>query len=235
MTTVGAYDPAVLAIVHGGVMHKHRQFDNLFVLDHPLIQHKLTLMRRQDTPTGLFRQLLREISLLMGYELTRPLPLATDHIVTPIGEMDAPILSGRKPAIVSILRAGLGMAEGLHELIPNAREGHIGLYRDPETHQPVEYYAKLPEPSGRLAILVDPMLATGNSARHAVDMLNHHGFADQNIRLMVLVAAPEGVRNLEGEHPQVQIYTAALDERLNENAYIVPGLGDAGDRLFGTK
>ena len=218
-----------------GAIRKHRKFETLFVLDHPLIQHKLSLMRRKDTPTGLFRQLLREISLLMGYELTRPLPITTERIATPIAEMDAPTLSGRKPVIVSILRAGLGMAEGLHELMPNAREGHIGLYRDPKTHKPVEYYCKLPEPSGRLAIVVDPMLATGNSLRHAIDLLNRHGFAGQNIRLMVLVAAPEGVANVAAAHPQVQIYTAALDERLNENAYIVPGLGDAGDRLFGTK
>jgi uracil phosphoribosyltransferase len=218
-----------------GVIRKHRKFESLFVLDHPLIQHKLTLMRREDTPTGLFRQLLREISLLMGYELTRPLPLTTERIATPIAGMEAPMLSGRKPVIVSILRAGLGMAEGLHELMPNAREGHIGLYRDPTTHTPVEYYCKLPEPAGRLAIVVDPMLATGNSLRHAIDLLNRHGFADQNIRLMVLVAAPEGVANVAAAHPQVQIYTAALDERLNDKAYIVPGLGDAGDRLFGTK
>ena len=218
-----------------GVIRKHRKFESLFVLDHPLIQHKLSLMRREDTPTGLFRQLLREISLLMGYELTRPLPLTTERITTPIAEMDAPMLSGRKPVIVSVLRAGLGMAEGLHELMPNAREGHVGLYRDPETHTPVEYYCKLPEPSGRLAIVVDPMLATGNSLRHAIDLLNRHGFADQNIRLMVLVAAPEGVANVAAAHPQVQIYTAALDEKLNDKAYIVPGLGDAGDRLFGTK
>lgn len=216
-------------------MRKDPRFENFFILDHPLIQHKLTLMRRRDTPTGLFRQLLREISLLMGYELTRPLPLTTERIETPLAETAAPILSGKKPAIVSILRAGLGMAEGLHELIPNAREGHIGLYRDPETKKPVEYYCKLPEPSGRLAILVDPMLATGNSVCHAVDMLNRHGFGDQNIRLMVLVAAPEGVCQVEDAHPQVQIFTAALDEKLNDHAYIVPGLGDAGDRLFGTK
>lgn len=216
-------------------MHKDPSFENLFVLDHPLIQHKLTLLRRKETPTGLFRQLLREISLLMGYELTRPLPLTTERIETPLMEMDAPILSGRKPVIVPILRAGLGMTEGLHELIPNARVGHIGLYRDPETKRPVEYYSKLPEPTGRLAILVDPMLATGHSVCYAVDLLNERGYADQNIRLMVLVAAPEGVRAVESEHPQVQIFAAALDERLNEKAYIVPGLGDAGDRLFGTK
>lgn len=215
-------------------MHRHERFGNLFVLDHPLIQHKLTLMRRQDTPTALFRQLLREISLLMGYELTRALPLAIERIVTPVAETDAPILSGGSPIIVSILRAGLGMADGLHALLPNAREGHIGIYREPVTHRPVEYYAKLPEAAGRSAILADPMLATGNSARHAVDLLNRHGFADRDIRLMVLVAAPEGVRNLGKSHPDVPVYTAALDERLNEKAYIVPGLGDAGDRLFGT-
>lgn len=216
-------------------MRKSPQFENLFVLDHPLIQHKLTLMRRSDTPTGLFRQLLREISLLMGYELTRPLPLTTERIETPVAETEAPILAGKKPAIVSILRAGLGMAEGVHELIPNAREGHIGLYRDPETKTPVEYYCKLPEASGRLAILVDPMLATGHSVCHAIDLLNRNGFADQNIRMMVLVAAPEGVRLVESAHPQVQIFAAALDDKLNDQAYIVPGLGDAGDRMFGTK
>jgi uracil phosphoribosyltransferase len=216
-------------------MRKSPQFENLFVLDHPLIQHKLTLMRRTDTPTGLFRQLLREISLLMGYELTRPLPLTSESIETPVARTEAPILAGKKPAIVSILRAGLGMAEGVHELIPNAREGHIGLYRDPETKKPVEYYCKLPEASGRLVLLVDPMLATGHSVCCAIDLLNSHGFGDQNIRLMVLVAAPEGVRQVESEHPQVQIFAAALDEKLNDDAYIVPGLGDAGDRLFGTK
>ena len=216
-------------------MRKHPNFENLFVLDHPLIQHKLTLMRRSDTPTGLFRQLLREIALLMGYELTRPLPLTTERVTTPVAEMDAPVLSGRKPVIVSILRAGLGMAEGLHELLPNAREGHIGLYRDPDTHEPVQYYVKLPKSAGRLCILVDPMLATGNSAKHAADMLNEHGYSDQNIRFMSLVAAPEGVRTFEAAHPNVHIYAAALDEKLNDKAYIVPGLGDAGDRLYGTK
>jgi uracil phosphoribosyltransferase len=216
-------------------MRKHSQFDNLFILDHPLIQHKLTLMRKRDTPTGLFRQLLCEIALLMGYELTRPLPLTTESIESPIGPMEAPVLSGRKPVIVSILRAGLGMAEGLHALLPNAREGHIGLYRDHETLLPVEYYVKLPAAAGRLCLLVDPMLATGHSARHAADVLNKHGFADQNIRFMALVAAPEGIRVFEETHPDVRIFTAALDEGLNKDSYIVPGLGDAGDRLFGTK
>lgn len=218
-----------------GLMRKIPNFENLFVLDHPLIQHKLTLMRRSDTPTGLFRQLLREIALLMGYELTRPLPLTMESVTTPVAEMQAPVLSGRKPAIVSILRAGLGMAEGLHELLPNAREGHIGLYRDPKTHEPVDYYVKLPTSAGRLCILVDPMLATGNSAVRAIDVLNENGYADQNIRFMALVAAPEGVRTFQEAHPNVHIYAAALDEKLNEKAYIVPGLGDAGDRLFGTK
>ncbi|MDH3702734.1 MAG: uracil phosphoribosyltransferase [Alphaproteobacteria bacterium] len=216
-------------------MQKHPDFQNLFVLDHPLIQHKLTLMRRRDTPTGLFRQLLREIALLMGYELTRPLPLTTAPIETPVAAMEAPVLSGRKPVIVSILRAGLGMVEGLHELLPNAREGHIGLFRDPATHRPVEYYVKLPEAAGRLCIVVDPMLATGHSAAYAVEVLKKNGFSMPNIRFMALVCAPEGVREFEQAHPGVPIFTAALDERLNENAYIVPGLGDAGDRLFGTK
>ncbi len=216
-------------------MQKHPDFDTLFVLDHPLIQHKLTLMRRQDTSTGLFRRLLREISLLMGYELTRSLPLTTEPIETPVAAMEAPVLSGRKPVIVSILRAGLGMVEGLQELLPNAREGHIGLFRDPATHRPVEYYVKLPEAADRLCILADPMLATGHSACYAVEVLTRHGYAASNIRFMALVCAPEGVREFERAQPGVPIFTAALDERLNENAYIVPGLGDAGDRLFGTK
>jgi uracil phosphoribosyltransferase len=216
-------------------MQKHPNFDALFVLDHPLIQHKLTLMRRRETPTGLFRQLLREIALLMGYELTRPLPLTMVSIETPVAAMQAPVLSGRKPVIVPILRAGLGMVEGLQELLPNAREGHIGLFRDPATHRPVEYYVKLPEAAGRLCILIDPMLATGRSASYAVDVLKKNGFSMPNIRFMALVCAPEGVREFERAHPGVPIFTAALDERLNEKDYIVPGLGDAGDRLFGTK
>jgi len=179
--------------------------------------------------------LLREISQLMGYEVTRQVPMASEAIETPIARMQAPVLSGRKPAIVGILRAGLGMTEGLHELMPSARAGHIGVYRDPESKRPVEYFAKLPEPEGRLFIVCDPMLATGYSAAHALDVLNAHGVEDLNIRLMVLVAAPEGVKVVLDSHPNVHIYTAALDERLDENAYIVPGLGDAGDRLFGTR
>jgi len=216
-------------------MRTHPDYPNLFILSHPLIQHKLTLMRDRKRSTSAFRALLREIALLMGYEITRDLPLTTERIETPLTAMDAPVLAGKKLSIVPILRAGLGMAEGLHDLVPSAREGHIGLYRDHDTKQPVEYLVKLPEPEGRIFILVDPMLATGNSAAHACDVLNRHGVEDANIRFMALVAAPEGVRVFHAAHPEVPVFTAALDSHLNENAYIVPGLGDAGDRMFGTK
>jgi len=211
------------------------RYPNVHILDHPLIQHKLTHMRDKRRSTSGFRTLLREISLLMGYEITRDLPLTTERIETPLTEMDAPVLSGKKLAIVPVLRAGLGMAQGLHELVPSAREGHIGLYRDHNTHQPVEYLIKLPEAEGRLFIVVDPMLATGNSAVYACDVLNRHGVTDENIRFMALVAAPEGVETFCRAHPKVEVFAAALDTRLNENAYIIPGLGDAGDRMFGTK
>ena len=216
-------------------MQTHPDYPNLFVVDHPLIQHKLTHMRDRERSTNGFRTLLREISLLMGYEITRNLPLDTKVIETPLERIEAPVLAGKKVALVSILRAGLAMTEGLHELIPSAREGHIGLYRDPETKMPVRYLVKLPEAEGRLFILVDPMLATGNSAVHAVDVLNDHGVPDDRIRFMALVSAPEGVRTLHGAHPAVPIYTAALDRQLNDHAYILPGLGDAGDRLYGTR
>lgn len=216
-------------------MINHPEFPNLFILDHPLIQHKLTLMRDKERSTGGFRTLLREISLLMGYEITRDLPLTTERIDTPLTAMDAPVIAGKKLAIVPVLRAGLGMAQGLHELVPSAREGHIGLYRDHDTKQPVEYLVKLPEPEGRVFIVVDPMLATGNSAVHAVDVLNRHGVPDENIRFLALVAAPEGAAIFHAAHPKVKVFTAALDSHLDENAYIVPGLGDAGDRMFGTK
>jgi uracil phosphoribosyltransferase len=212
-----------------------KEFPSLNVLNHPLIQHKLSMMRDKATPTTLFRQLLKEIALLMGYELTRNLPMTTQEIETPITAMQAPVIKGKKIAIVPILRAGLGMADGLMELVPAARMGHIGLYRDHDTKRPVEYFVKLPEPEGRIFILVDPMLATGHSASAAIDTLNKRGISDDNIRLMSLVAAPEGVRVVEAAHPEVPIFVAALDSHLNENAYIVPGLGDAGDRLFGTK
>ena len=211
------------------------EFPNLHVLDHPLIRHKLSLMRNVHTPTILFRQLLREISLLMGYEITRSLPMTTEPVTTPLTETVTQVIAGKKVAVVAILRAGLGMTESLQELIPSARMGHIGLYRDHETKRPVEYFIKLPEPEGRLFIVCDPMLATGYSAVAAVDLLNRHGVADDNIRFMALVTAPEGLRVFVAAHPKIPVFAAALDDRLDENAYIVPGLGDAGDRLFGTK
>ncbi|MGP1394889.1 MAG: uracil phosphoribosyltransferase [Inquilinaceae bacterium] len=213
----------------------HPDHPNLVVLDHPLIQHKLSHMRDRKRSTNMFRTLLREIALLMGYEVTRDLPMTTERVETPLETMDAPVLAGKKVALVSILRAGLGMTEGLSELIPSARLGHIGLYRDPETKMPVEYLVKLPEPQGRVFILVDPMLATGNSAVHAADVLNRHGVADESIRFLALVAAPEGVRTFHAAHPDVRVFTAALDRELDSHAYILPGLGDAGDRMFGTK
>ena len=206
----------------------------LHVVDHPLIQHKLTIMRMTETGGKDFRQLLNEITELMGYELTRDLPLDDIRINTPVAPMTGKAIMGKKLAIVPILRAGLGMVDGLLNLIPVAKVGHIGLYRDPETHEPVEYYCKLPaDIDGRLVIVVDPMLATGGSAADAITLIKTRGAT--NIRLLNLVAAPEGVAKVQSEHPDVDIYCAALDERLNEHAYIIPGLGDAGDRLFGTK
>ncbi len=216
-------------------MHTQPDFPNLFVLDHPLIQHKLSLMRDQSRSTMGFRQLLKEVSLLMGYELTRDLPLVSERVETPLARMEAPVLAGKKLVIVPILRAGLGMAQGLHELVPSAREGHIGLYRDPVTKQTGDYLVKLPEPEGRLFILADMMLATGNSAVCAADILNRQGVEDTQIRFMALVAAPEGVRAFHAAHPRIPIYLAALDSHLDDDGFIVPGLGDAGDRLFGVK
>ena len=206
----------------------------LHIIDHPLIQHKLTIMRDKRTGAKEFRELLDEITLLMGYEITRDFPLVDWEIETPIQKMTAKRIAGKKVAIVPILRAGLGMVDGLLELLPVAKVGHIGLYRDHETHKPVVYYCKLPEDIGiRTVILCDPMLATGGSASDAVTMLKERGAKD--IRLLNLVAAPEGVKKVQKDHPDVDIYVAALDEKLNENCYIIPGLGDAGDRLFGTK
>lgn len=206
----------------------------LHVINHPLIQHKLTIMRKKDTGAKDFRALLDEISLLMGYEVTRDLPLADIKIETPICETVGKEISGRKLAIVPILRAGLGMMGGLHELVPVAKVGHIGLYRNEETHEPVPYYCKLPEDiQDRLVILTDPMLATGGSACDAIRLLKEKGCA--NIRLMCLVGVPEGIQRVQREHPDVDIYLASVDDHLNEKAYIVPGLGDAGDRIFGTK
>lgn len=205
----------------------------LHVIKHPLITHKLSIMRNKKTGSKDFRELLNEIAMLMGYELTRDLPLEEVNIETPIQKMKAKMISGKKLAIVPILRAGLGMVDGLQSLVPVAKVGHIGLYRDPETHMPVEYYCKLPHDiEDRIVILVDPMLATGGSASDALSMLKKRGC--KSVRFMCLVAAPEGVEKVQKDHPDVDIYTAALDERLNEHAYIVPGLGDAGDRIFGT-
>ena len=206
----------------------------LHVMEHPLIMHKLTNMRKKEVGSKNFRELLDEITMLMGYEVTRDLPLEDVEIETPLCSMTGKVISGKKLAIVPILRAGLGMVNGLLTLVPVAKVGHIGLYRDPETHKPVEYYCKLPtDISERLVIVVDPMLATGGSAADALSMLKERGC--KHLRLMCLVAAPEGVAAVQAAHPDVDIYAASLDEKLNEHAYILPGLGDAGDRLFGTE
>ena len=205
----------------------------LHVVDHPLIQHKLSIMRNKKTGSKDFRELLNEIAMLMGYELTRDLPLEEITIETPIQKTTAYTISGKKLAIVPILRAGIGLVDGLLDLVPVAKVGHIGLYRDPETHLPVTYYCKLPaDIDQRIVILVDPMLATGGSASDALTKLKEAGCT--HIKFMCLVAAPEGVAKVQEDHPDVYIFTAALDEKLNDHAYIVPGLGDAGDRIFGT-
>jgi uracil phosphoribosyltransferase len=208
--------------------------ENVTLLDHPLLQHKLTLLRRRETPTADFRRLMREISLLMAYELTRALPLETVQIETPLEPADAPLLAGKKLCFLSILRAGNGMLEGMLELVPSARVAHIGLYRDPHTLVPVEYYLKLPDDvSERLVIIVDPMLATGHSAIAAVDRVKQAGVAQ--ILFACLVAAPEGLEVLAGTHPDVPVHVAAIDRGLDDHGYIRPGLGDAGDRLYGTR
>ena len=207
---------------------------NVHVLDHPLIQHKLAILRSKNTSVKEFRELISEISGLMCYEATRNLPTKEVEVQTPVALAKCRRLAGKKLAIIPILRAGLGMVDAMVDLIPSAKIGHIGLYRDPETHQPVEYYCKLPEDIGnRQVFVVDPMLATGGSAVAAIDFLKQHGC--QNIIMMNIIGAPEGVKVVQDAHPDVEIYLAALDEKLNEHAYIVPGLGDAGDRIFGTK
>lgn len=207
---------------------------HLTVVDHPLVQHKLTLMRDKDASTTKFRQLLREISQLLAYEVTRGLPMTTKDIETPMGPMEAPTLAGKKLALISILRAGNGLLDGVLELIPSARVGFVGLYRDEETLQPVQYYFKVPQAlEDRLVIAVDPMLATGNSSVAAIDLLKEAGA--KNIRFLCLLAAPEGIARMKEAHPDVPIVTAAVDEKLNDIGYIVPGLGDAGDRMFGTQ
>ena len=204
------------------------------VLDHPLIQHKLAILRSKNTSVKEFRELIREISGLMCYEATRNLPTKEVDVQTPVAVAKCRRLAGKKLAIIPILRAGLGMVDAMLDLIPSAKVGHIGLYRDPETHMPVEYYCKLPEDiSNRQVFVVDPMLATGGSAVAAIDFLKQHGC--KNIVMMNIIGAPEGVKAVQDAHPDVDLYLAALDEKLNEHAYIVPGLGDAGDRIFGTK
>lgn len=204
------------------------------VVNHPLVQHKLTIMRKKETSTQGFRRLLREISLLLCYEVTRDLPVVMHRIETPIQEMDAPILDGKKLVFASVLRAGNGLLEGMLDLVPAARVAHIGLYRDPKTLEPVEYYFKAPEHlNERLVVVVDPMLATANSAIAAVDKLKERGA--NNLRFLCLLASPEGIEKFNKAHPDVPIFTASIDEKLNEKGYIVPGLGDAGDRMYGTK
>ena len=204
------------------------------IMDHPLIHHKLAVLRNKETPVKEFRELISEISGLMCYEATRNLPTMDVEVETPVATAKCKMLAGKKLAIVPILRAGLGMVDALVDLIPSAKIGHIGLYRDPETHKPVEYYCKLPEDIGnRVVFVVDPMLATGGSAVAAIDFLKKHGC--KNIIMMNIIGCPEGVKAVQEAHPDVEMYLAALDEKLNEHAYIVPGLGDAGDRIFGTK
>ena len=204
------------------------------IVDHPLVQHKLTLMRDKEQPTAYFRQLLRETALLLAYEVTRDLPLETKRVETPIEVMDAPVLAGKKLCFVSVLRAGNGLLEGMLDLLPSARVGHVGLYRDPETLEAVEYYYKVPQDIGeRLVIVVDPMLATANSGIAAVDRLKQGGA--RQLKFVCLLAAPEGVAAFTTAHPDVPLYTAALDRELNDHGYILPGLGDAGDRIYGTR
>lgn len=215
-------------------MEKGKKMGKIYVFDHPLIQHKVALLRDENTTTKDFRDLAKEIGMLMGYEATRELELKKQTIKTPMCETEVNVLAGEDIAIVPILRAGLGMVDGMLSLVPNAKVGHVGLYRDPETHKPVEYYCKMPQDIDKRKIfIVDPMLATGGSAADAVSLVKEKGGKD--ITFMCLIAAPEGIKALSEAHPDVDVYIAAKDERLNENAYILPGLGDAGDRLYGTK
>ncbi len=210
------------------------KMDNVIILEHPLIQHKISMLRDKNTGTNEFRTLVSEIAMLEAFEALRDLPTEDREVETPIETTMAPFITGKKMAIVPILRAGLGMVDGVLSLVPTAKVGHIGLYRDPETHEPHEYYCKLPEPiEQRTILVVDPMLATGGSGAEAVDFIKQHG--GKNIKFMCIIAAPEGIKRFHEAHPDVQLYVGALDRELNENAYICPGLGDAGDRIFGTK
>ena len=207
---------------------------NVIIMEHPLIKHKISMLRDEKTGTLEFRNLVEEIAMLEAYEALRDLPLADVEVKTPLETCMTPMIDGKKMAIVPILRAGLGMVSGVHALVPSAKVGHIGLYRDPETHEPHEYFCKLPEPiEQRMVLLVDPMLATGGSAAEAVDFIKERG--GKHIKFMCILAAPEGLRKLSERHPDIEIYAGHMDRGLNENAYIVPGLGDAGDRIFGTK
>jgi len=215
-------------------MDKHPDFDNLYICNHPLILHKLTHMRSVDCTKIEFKNLLKELSLLMGYEVTRTMPVKDVEIQTPITKTKQPVLVDKTPVIAPILRAGLGMSDGLEDLIPSATIGHIGMYRDEETKEPVEYLIRLPDLTDRTVFLVDPMLATGNSAKYALDVVKRHNADMSKVSFMALLAAPEGVKVLQDAYPEVPVFVAAMDEYLNENAYIVPGLGDAGDRVFGT-
>ncbi len=215
-------------------MENLNNMENVFVLNHPLIQHKISLLRDENTGTSEFRKLIEEIAMLMGYEALSDLPMEEVEIKTPIETCMTPVIAGKKLAIVPILRAGLGMVNGIQALVPTAKVGHIGLYRDPVTHEPHEYYCKLPEPiDQRTIVVLDPMLATGGSAAEAVDFIKQRGGV--NIKFMCIIAAPEGVKRLQEAHPDIQIYIGHLDRCLNDHAYICPGLGDAGDRIFGTK
>ena len=213
---------------------QYKEFSNVHVMEHPLIKHKISLMRKKETGTYEFRKLVEEVATLEGYEALRDLPLKDVTIETPLEKADVPMIDGKKLAIVPILRAGLGMVPGVQALTPLAKVGHIGLYRDPETHEPHDYYCKLPDPiDQRLIVVVDPMLATGGSAVDAIQSIKDHG--GNNIKFMCIIAAPEGIERLAKAHPDVEIYIGNVDRELNENAYILPGLGDAGDRIFGTK
>jgi len=215
-------------------MENLNNMENVFVLNHPLIQHKISLLRDENTGTSEFRKLIEEIAMLMGYEALSDLPMEEVEVKTPIETCMTPVIAGKKLAIVPILRAGLGMVNGILALVPTAKVGHIGLYRDPVTHEPHEYYCKLPEPiDQRTIVVLDPMLATGGSAAEAVDFIKQRGGV--NIKFMCIIAAPEGVKRLREAHPDIQIYIGHLDRCLNDHAYICPGLGDAGDRIFGTK
>ena len=214
-------------------MSNFSDMDNVFIMDHPLIQHKISILRNKETGTNEFRKLIEEIAVLMGFEALRDLPLEDVEVETPIETCRTPMISGKKLAIVPILRAGLGMVNGILALVPSAKVGHIGLYRDEETHEPHEYYCKLPDPiDQRLIVVLDPMLATGGSAIAAIDFIKAHG--GKSIKFMSIIAAPEGVERLAKSHPDVQIYCGNIDRQLNKDAYICPGLGDAGDRIFGT-